>query len=431
MTTEPPEPRPAPDRVILGVVAAYAASFVALGFLVQTPAELLRGLGAILTTRDALLTDYFGVGGIGGGCVSAGLLTLAAVCVYWRTGAKMTGAAVACLFLVLGFGLFGKNLLNVWPIVAGVALYARFRGEPFRAHLNTAFFGAALAPIFSEILFSTDLAPLFSVPLALATGLAVGFILPPAAAHLFRTHMGFSLYNMGFTAGVVGTLVVAMYKAFGYVPDPVFIWTKGANGLLSVFLELVFASMVAVGYAFDPRVLARLAIILKAPGRAPTDFIALAGFGATLANMGLCGAVGVLYVLATGGDLNGPTIGAILTIVGFAAFGKHPRNIAPIMVGVFLGALSRFASPADPSLTLAALFGTTLAPIAGRFGIGWGIVAGFVHASAALTVGPLHAGLNLYNNGFAAGIVAAVLVPVILAVRAGFGYRDGKSAEKA
>ena len=229
MTTEECEPRLASDRVILGVVAAYAAAFVALGFVVQTPAGLLRGLGAILTTRDALLTDYFGVGGVGGGCVSAGLLTLATVSVYWRAGAQMTGGAVACLFLVLGFGLFGKNLLNVWPIVAGVALYARFRGEPFRAHLNTAFFGAALAPIFSEILFSTDLAPVVSVPLALATGLGVGFILPAAAAHLFRTHMGFSLYNMGFTAGVVGTLVVAMYKAFGYVPDPVFIWTKGAE----------------------------------------------------------------------------------------------------------------------------------------------------------------------------------------------------------
>jgi hypothetical protein len=33
-----------------------------------------------------------------------------------------------------------------------------------------------------------------------------------------------------------------------------------------------------------------------------------------------------------------------------------------------------------------------------------------------LSVGYLHAGLNLYNNGFAAGIVAAVLVPVIMAV---------------
>ena len=40
-----------------------------------------------------------------------------------------------------------------------------------------------------------------------------------------------------------------------------------------------------------------------------------------------------------------------------------------------------------------------------------------MHSSAALSVGSLHAGLNLYNNGFAAGLVAAVLVPVIIAVR--------------
>ena len=71
----------------------------------------------------------------------------------------------------------------------------------------------------------------------------------------------------------------------------------------------------------------------------------------------------------------------------------------------------------DPSIQLAALFGTTLAPIAGRFGWHWGIVAGFIHSSAAQSVGVLHAGLNLYNNGFAAGIVAAVLVPVILAIQ--------------
>jgi hypothetical protein len=430
-TSEQEQPRLASDHLILGVVAAYAAAFVVFGFLVQPPADVLRGLSAILTTRDALLTDYFGVGGIGAGCVSTGLLTLAAALVYWRAGAKMTGASVAALFLVLGFGLFGKNLLNVWPIVAGVALYARFRREPFRAHLNTAFFGGALAPIFSEILFSTDLTPMVSVPLALATGLAVGFILPAAAAHLSRAHMGFSLYNMGFTAGIVGTIVVAMYKAFGYVPDPVFIWTNGANRLLAICLGLLFASMVVVGWAFDRGAFERLPIILKTSGRSPTDFIALAGFGATLVNMGLAGAIGVVYVLATGGDLNGPSIGAILTIVGFAAFGKHPRNIAPIMVGVFLGALARSASPADPSLTLAALFGTTLAPIAGRFGFGWGIVAGFVHSTAALTVGPLHAGLNLYNNGFAAGIVAAFLVPVIVALRAGFGYREDLDAEAA
>jgi len=33
-------------------------------------------------------------------------------------------------------------------------------------------------------------------------------------------------------------------------------------------------------------------------------------------------------------------------------------------------------------------------------------------------VGPVHGGLNLYNNGFAAGIVAAVLAAVIIAIEA-------------
>ena len=418
-------PRTTPERTILMIVAAYAAAFVLFGLTLQSPAALLGGLADIVTTRDALLTDYFGVGGIGGGCVNAGLLTLAAALVYHWTGARLTGASVAALFLVLGFGLFGKNLVNVWAIVLGVYLYARFRREPFASHVNTAFFGAALAPVFSEILFSTSIPFALSVPLALATSLLIGFILAPAAAHLFKAHMGFSLYNMGFTAGIVGTLIVALYKSYGFVPDPVFVWTTGHNLLLGSFLTVVFASMLGVGYFLDRGALEGVRQIMRAPGQAPSDFIALAGFGPTLANMGLTGFVGMIYVLAIGGSLNGPVIGAILTIVGFSAYGKHPRNIAPIMLGVFMGSLLKPWGAADPSATLAALFGTTLAPIAGRFGWGWGLVAGFVHSSAAMSVGPLHAGLNLYNNGFAAGIVASVLVPVILAVRAGFGYDDG------
>ena len=67
---------------------------------------------------------------------------------------------------------------------------------------------------------------------------------------------------------------------------------------------------------------------------------------------------------------------------------------------------------------LAALFGTTLAPIAGRFGWAWGLVAGFVHSSVAQTVGQLHGGLVLYNNGFAAGLVASILAPLIIALTA-------------
>jgi Protein of unknown function (DUF1576) len=417
-------PRSLSDRTILLIIACYAAAFVLFGLALQPLAALLTGLAHILTTRDALLTDYFGVGGIGGGCVNAGLTTLAAAFVYWKAGARITGAAVACLFLMLGFGLFGKNLINVWTNVVGVYLYAKFRREPFASHINTAFFGAALAPVFSEILFSTSIPFTLSVPLAVVTSVTIGFVLTPAATQLFKAHMGFNLYNIGFTAGIVGTLIVALYKSHGFVPDPVLIWTTGNNPLLATFLSIVFASMIGVGYFIDARALARVREIMREPGQSPTDFVAMVGFGPALINMGLSGFIGLIYVIAIGGDLNGPVIGAILTIVGFAAFGKHPRNIVPIMVGVFLGSLAKPWNAGDPSAILAALVGTTLAPIAGRFGWWWGLIAGFVHASAVRSVGPLHAGLNLYNNGFAAGIVASVLVPVILALRAGFGYGD-------
>jgi len=408
---------PLPESAILLVVCGYAAAFVVFGLAVDGPAQVLRGLAEIVTTRDALLTDYFGTGGIGAACVNAGLLTLAACLVYRLSNAKIGGGAVACLFLVLGFGLFGKNLLNIWSIVLGVFLYARFRGEPFANHINTAFFGSALAPIFSEILFSSTLPFEVRLPLAVGTALLAGFILPPVAAQLFKAHMGFSLYNMGFTAGIVGTVIVATYKSYGFVPDPVMIWTTGNNLLLGTFLAAVFASMVAIGGYLERSLPSRLRQIMDSTGQSPSDFIALAGFGPALANMGLTGAIGTIYVLLVGGDLNGPVIGAILTIVGFAAFGKHPRNIVPIMLGVFIGSLAKPWGAADPSIVLAALFGTTLAPIAGRFGWHWGIVAGVVHSSAAMSVGWLHAGLNLYNNGFAAGIVASVLVPVIIAIR--------------
>ena len=68
-------------------------------------------------------------------------------------------------------------------------------------------------------------------------------------------------------------------------------------------------------------------------------------------------------------------------------------------------------------MVLAALFCTGLAPIAGQFGWKWGVVAGMLHASVVLNVGFLQGWLNLYNNGFSAGLVCIVLVPLIEAVQ--------------
>ena len=410
-------PRPCTRARMLGIIALFPLAFIGAAFLIDSPGALFDGLVAILRSRDTLTTDYMGLGSIGAALLNAGLLTLLAIVVYWRSGAVIGGAAVACLWLVLGFALFGKNLLNVWGIVLGVWLYARYKGEPFAKHINTAFFGTALAPVFSEILFSSALTLSVSLPLAVATTLLLGFVLAPAAAHLFRAHEGHSLYNMGFVAGLLGTLTVAVYKSYGFVPEPVFIWTRGNNALLGTLLMGMFAAMAAIGFVLDPQAGRRELRLMRRSGRSPTDFVALFGYGPALLNMALTGLMGTAYVLAVGSDLNGPTLGAILCIVGFSAFGKHPKNIVWIMLGVFLASITKDWNASAPSAVLAALFGTTLAPIAGRFGWHWGIVAGFVHSSVAQTVGQLHGGLVLYNNGFAAGLVAAVLLPVILALR--------------
>ena len=66
---------------------------------------------------------------------------------------------------------------------------------------------------------------------------------------------------------------------------------------------------------------------------------------------------------------------------------------------------------------LAFLFSTTLAPISGEFAWLAGLVAGFLHSSVALNVGIVYGGMNLYNNGFAGGMVAIFMVPVIQSVR--------------
>ena len=134
-------------------------------------------------------------------------------------------------------------------------------------------------------------------------------------------------------------------------------------------------------------------------------------------NMGINGLFATCFVLAVGGELNGPTIGGIFTIVGFSATGKHLRNIAPIMLGVFIGSLTKEWAITDPSPMLALLFSTTLAPVAGEFGIIAGLLAGYLHSSVALNVGIVYGGMNLYNNGFAGGIVAIFLVPVIQSIR--------------
>lgn len=405
------------NKTKYSLLICFSIVLILFGLLNDSPKTIVYGLFNILTGPDTLITDYIGVGGMGAAFVNSGLLTLLFTLFLYKLKININGASVASLFLIAGFGLFGKNLFNVWFIIIGVYLYAKVQKTKFTRYIYIALFGTAMGPMISEIMFNTTLSKVISLPLGGLIGISIGFILPPLSTYLLRVHQGFNLYNIGFTAGMIGTVFVSIFKSYGFLPTPQFIWTRGNNLLLGSFLFALFAVMIIVGYILNNKSLDGVRDITKYSGRLVADFVLLEGFGPALINMGLNGIIALSYILLIRGDLNGPTIGGIFTIVGFGAFGKHPKNIFPIFLGVLLGALTKIWGINDPAIQLAALFGTALAPIAGEFGWSFGVIAAFIHSSVVLNVGVLHGGLNLYNNGFAAGIVAAILVPIIEAFR--------------
>lgn len=390
-----------------------ASAFIIFGFLSEPADMILQGLLKIIVEPATLITDYIAVGGIGAAFVNAGILMLISIVMMFVLKVNICGLSVAAVFLMGGFALFGKNICNVWPIILGVALYARLRRQSFKEYVHVALLATSIAPLVTEFLFVVDAALPVRLLLSMGAGVAIGLLIVPLAQHTVRLHKGFNLYNVGFAVGILGTVFISIFKSYGYQTYTRLVWSTGNDLILSAFLLGIFLNMMLMAFILDRRLPGRIRRIFQQPGTFGGDFINAEGVGAVLFNMALNGMAATAYVLLVGGPLNGPTVGGILTVVGFGAYGKHLKNILPIFLGVFIGSLFKTWNIYDPPILLAALFGTALAPIAGHYGWAWGVVAGFVNSSVVLNSGILHGGMNLYNTGFSAGIVAAVLVPIL------------------
>lgn len=401
--------------LILALVPVY---FIVAGFLLQPAWEIGPGLLTLIREPDFLITDYFATGGVGAAFVNAGILTLASIGMVYALNMEMDGHTITSAFLMFGFSLFGKNVLNIWSILFGVFLYAKYHKTSVSRYLYIGFYGTSLSPIITQAMQIETLPPAAGLFLSLWMGILIGFVLPPLCTHVHYAHKGYSLYNVGFAGGIIATVVVSLFKSFGIEIGSRLIWSSGQNGRFLMLLTVLFAGMIMIGILPHPKeTWAAYRRILKTNGIGGTDYVKSEGLAPTLLNMGINGIFATILVVAVGGDLNGPTIGGIFTIVGFSSTGKHLRNIAPVMFGVCLASLAKSWSLTDPSPILALLLSTTLAPIAGEFGFLAGILAGFLHSSVALNVGIVYGGMNLYNNGFAGGIVAIFLVPVIQSIR--------------
>lgn len=401
-----------PDREASGFFLILGLMLMLLAFFFNTPAQIWSGSIVILTSPANLVTDYFALANIGATLMNAGIMTLTSLTLVRLNQVKLTGAIVAAIFTVAGFSFFGKNLYNSIPIILGVMLYARIVHLPFNRFILQALFGTALSPLASEITFNLGLPLVPGLALGLSAGILAGLVLPPLSAHFLRFHQGFSLYNIGFTAGIVGMFFMAVLRGFGIEITTVNIVSSGHNREFSVLLASLFLAMLLLGLAKNHGRLTGYRQLLVQSGKLATDFITIAGWPLTLVNMAFLGLLATGYILAVGGELNGPVIGGIFTVVGFGAFGKQVKNVWPILTGVFLANLFNIHELNSTTALLGALFGTTLAPIAGYYGPIYGMIAGMLHMAMVSNISYLHAGMNLYNNGFSGGFIAAALVPL-------------------
>ena len=292
------------------------------------------------------------------------------------------------------------------------------RGDSFTKYVYLTLYGTCLSPMVSFLLVRVR--PGFRWIAMAACGMVIGFLLPAIARFTTRIHQGYNLYNVGFAAGILGLGIASVLKGFGVEFAAGDGWSSEGHWLLWAMTVLILLGLLCAGMVLGCRGWSQYKHILHHSGRAVADFILLDGPGPALVNMALTGAIGLGYLLAlypVGVRLNGPLVCCVFAMTGFGAFGKHPRNVLPVMAGAVLAALLLVAVPiTSPGVLLATLLCTCLAPIAGQFGWKWGMAAGFIHMTIVQNTSILHGGMNLYNNGFAAGLVCILLIPIIKSV---------------
>lgn len=399
------------DNPVYAVLLILIGALIASCFIVTPTFEL----ASLVFSKATLIKDYIAFSGFFTAFLNVILVMIFVLAIMIKCKIETNGLTIAALMTVLGFAFFGKNIYNILWIFLGVYLYSRTQHIPFKNYFNVALFATALAPLV------TTGVELGWFPLIVGHILAVvyGFIIAPIASHAPRFHNGYTLYNIGFSGGVVAIIFASVLKQFkNELPIVVNVSTDMTIHWILVALTVVISlTLIIMGLLQSDFSMKQYKLLLSQSGHGASDFYTLYGRGASYVNMGLIGLILLVVCLLTRVPLNGASFGSMMSALGFGAFGKHPRNIIPVIFGaVLMIIITGSTITAGTIITL--VFVTGLAPVAGDFGMLVGILAGMLHYSLVSYAAPWQGGINLYNNGFASGFIAALVSSLALHQRA-------------
>ena len=409
--------------------AFLTVAFTVAAFLMPDRAQMISGLGQILSQPSKLTCSYFALGGYAATFLNMGLVGLACLLLFLVFKGTPNNVSTLAFILTLGFGSWGINILNMWPSVFGVMVYCLVKKEKFGANVNAMLFSTGIAPLITDLMIRYPHAEVvgFNLPgigLALLVGLVIGFFLPAGLAHSPKVHKGFDLYSAALPIGMTAFFLNAtLFKTMG-VALP-----AGAAGeqlqvaspaIVNIFCGVLFGLCIVFAFVLGckPRDYWKL---LTDPALV-NNFSSTYGNAVFLMNLGVFGLFILGYYNLIGATFNGVTFGIIFCMLSTCNSGSHPGNVWPIMLGYVVasfvfGWLSKLAGGTftlavnAQAICVGLCYANGLSPIADKYGWKYGFLAAVMHYLLVTSVPTLHGGFCLYNGGFTAALICLILVP--------------------
>ncbi len=394
--------------------------------------KMFTGLWQIMTQPGKISANFFAMGGFAATFLNMALVALCSILLFVVFRGKPNNVSTLAFLLTLGFGSWGITVLNIWPTVLGVLVYALVKKEKPGTLVNAMLFSTGIAPLITELLVRYPNAEVvgfnwLGLGLALVVGLLIGFTLPAGLAHSPKVHKGFDLYSAALPIGMTAFFLNAvLYKTMGIsLPkalsdlDPASMQVS-SQLITNIFCGSVFGLCVvfALLLGCKPKDYWKL---LSDP-ETVNNFSSTYGNSVFLMNAGVFGLFILGYYNLIGANFNGITFGIIFCMAATCNSGSHPGNVWPIMLGYFAAStVFGWISPLlggnftlginAQAICVGLCYANGLSPIADKYGWRYGFVAAVMHYLLVTSVPALHGGYCLYNGGFTAALICILLVP--------------------
>ena len=106
------------QKKLQAIPVALAGILLVFAVIAQPNLSLFTGLWHIQLSEAGLITDPMATGGVGAALLNATLVLLICTLIIRSMKLPFTGVTFACLFMMAGFALLGKNLVNIAPIIS-------------------------------------------------------------------------------------------------------------------------------------------------------------------------------------------------------------------------------------------------------------------------------------------------------------------------